>query len=59
MMIKIVLLMLVVLAVLAMFGRLRFGGPGTTRQALPRRCPSCDRPLVGKGPCSCGNGAAR
>lgn len=58
-MIKAVLLMLIVLAVLAMFGRLRFGGHGSGRPAKPRRCPSCDRPLLGTGPCVCRNGAGR
>lgn len=53
MMVKGVLLMLVVLAVLGMFGRLRFGGSAKPPPRIAGRCPSCGRPLIGKGPCEC------
>jgi hypothetical protein len=48
---KVVLLFLVGMAVLAMFGRLRFPGQRALRSA---RCPSCGRYRIGKGPCPCG-----
>ncbi len=51
---KIVLLFLVFMAVLAMFGRLRFPGQKTLNNA---RCPGCGRFRIGKGPCSCGHGS--
>lgn len=50
MLIKVVLLFLVLMAVLAIFGRLRL--PGITRKD-PRKCRSCGRFLIGKGPCDC------
>lgn len=52
--VKIVTLMLVVLAGLAIFGRMRLGLPG--RKAPPRlaaTCRDCGRPRIGKGPCPC------
>lgn len=49
---KIVLLFLVAMAVLAMFGRLRFPGQ---KQLNNARCPKCNRFRIGKGPCSCGH----
>ena len=48
---KIVSLFLVVMAVLAMFGKLRL--PGAKRLAS-HRCPSCGRFRIGKGACPCG-----
>ena len=48
MLIKVALLFLVVIAVLAIFGRLRFG-----ESARRGRWPSCGRPLIGTGPCAC------
>jgi hypothetical protein len=54
MLIKAVVLFLVFMAVLAMFGRLRIPG---LRRRDPRKCPRCDRFLIGKGPCDCGKGA--
>jgi len=52
MLIKGMVLFLVVMAVLAMFGRLRF--PGTSaRKRGTGRCPRCGRPKIGKGPCPC------
>ena len=54
--VKIVTLFLVGMAVLAMFGKLRF--PGAKRLASAK-CPSCGRYRIGKGPCSCGHGGRR
>jgi hypothetical protein len=51
--IKIVTLFLVAMAVLAMFGKLRF--PGSKRLASAK-CPACGRYRIGKGPCGCGHG---
>ena len=53
MMIKVVTLFLVGMIVLAMFGRLRL--PGADRLAS-RRCKSCGRLRIGRGPCPCGRG---
>ncbi|MEX0303367.1 MAG: hypothetical protein AB3N24_13190 [Leisingera sp.] len=50
---KIVAIFLVVMAVLAMFGKLRFPGQ---KQINSRRCPSCGRFRIGKGPCACKKG---
>lgn len=50
---KIVAIFLVVMAVLAMFGKLRFPGQ---KQINSRRCPSCGRFKIGKGPCACKKG---
>ncbi|SHH27523.1 hypothetical protein SAMN04488044_2243 [Cognatishimia maritima] len=47
---KIVLLFLVAMAVMAMFGKLTLPGK---KQLDARRCPSCGRFKLGKGPCSC------
>jgi uncharacterized OB-fold protein len=52
---KIVSLFLVVMAVLAMFGRLRL--PGSNRLAAAK-CRNCGRYRIGKGPCRCGHGGA-
>lgn len=49
--VKIVTLFLVFMAVLAMFGRLRF--PGQKRLAAAR-CARCGRFRMGRGPCDCG-----
>lgn len=54
MIIKIVSLFLILMAVLAMFGRLRF--PGMKRLSS-RKCPGCGRYRIGSGPCACGKGA--
>lgn len=55
MIVKIVTLFLVVMALLAMFGRLR-----VPRMRMPKRvskkCPACGRYRLGKGPCACGQG---
>lgn len=53
MIIKIVFLFLIGMAVLAMFGRLRFPGK---KHLDARRCPNCGRFRIGKGPCDCGHG---
>ncbi|MEX0284358.1 MAG: hypothetical protein AB3N23_07075 [Paracoccaceae bacterium] len=50
---KIVFLFLAFIAVLAMFGRLRFPGQKRLQSA---KCPSCGRYRIGKGPCTCGRG---
>lgn len=47
---KVVLLFLVVMAGIALFGRLRLPGSGK-RGAY---CASCGRPRVGTGACPCG-----
>ncbi|MEM8730049.1 MAG: hypothetical protein AAGF79_09025 [Pseudomonadota bacterium] len=53
--VKIVTLFLVVIAVLAMFGRLKLRLPG--RDRLSRgKCPKCGRYQIGKGPCPCRGG---
>lgn len=52
-MVKVVSLFLIGMLVLAMFGKLRFPG----KKMLDRRkCPSCGRYRIGRGPCACGNG---
>lgn len=48
--VKIVSLFLVGMAVLAMFGKLRFPGQ---KQLQSKKCPSCGRYKIGKGPCPC------
>ncbi len=51
MLIKIVVLFLVGMAVLAMFGRLRFPGQARLRSA---KCGRCGRFRLGKSACPCG-----
>ncbi|MGV6850320.1 MAG: hypothetical protein ACWA5A_18255 [Marinibacterium sp.] len=53
--VKIVTLFLIVIAVLAMFGRLKLRLPGRDRLARGT-CPHCGRHRIGKGPCPCGEG---
>lgn len=58
-MVKIISLFLVAMAVLALFGRLRFPGSGKGRgpkRLGAARCPACGRPRIGAGPCDCGRG---
>jgi hypothetical protein len=56
MLLKIFSLFLIGMAVLAVFGRLRF--PGGGRKSLgAAKCPKCGRPKIGKGPCDCGKGS--
>lgn len=50
MILKVVVLFLVGMGVLAMFGKLSFPGK---RQIEARKCPSCGRFKIGKGPCPC------
>jgi len=50
---KIVAIFLAVMAVLAMFGKLRFPGQ---KHINSKRCPSCGRFRIGKGPCGCKKG---
>ena len=52
---KIVSLFLIGMAVLAMFGKLRFPGQKRLQSA---KCRSCGRYRIGKGPCSCGYGGS-
>ena len=47
---KVVLLFLVVMAGIALFGRLRLRGSGKRGSY----CASCGRPRVGTGACPCG-----
>ncbi|MEM7709416.1 MAG: hypothetical protein AAF264_01430 [Pseudomonadota bacterium] len=55
MLVKIVTLFLIGIAVLAMFGRLRF--PGQARLTRSKgKCPSCGAPRMGRAPCPCGKG---
>ena len=49
---KLILLFLIVMAVVAMFGRMRF--PGAV--AKPKTCAKCGRHLIGKGECTCRKG---
>ena len=49
--IKIVSLFLIVMLVMAMFGRLRFPGQAKLKSM---KCPSCGRYRMGKGKCPCG-----
>jgi len=53
MIVKIVALFLAFMAVLAMFGRLRFPGQ---KHLANRKCKGCGRYRIGKGPCACGRG---
>lgn len=50
---KIVTFFLIGMAVLAMFGKLRF--PGQKRLAAAK-CTSCGKYRIGKGPCPCTRG---
>lgn len=51
MLVKAVFLLLAFMAVLALFGRLRFPGQERLGRA---QCPACGRFRIGKGPCACG-----
>lgn len=59
MLFKIVTLFLVAMAVLALYGRLRFPGalgrhlPGKGAAAKPLPCPKCGRYVIGTGGCDC------
>ncbi len=52
--VKVVTLFLAGMAILAMFGRLRFPGQKKLQSA---KCPNCGRYKIGKGPCSCRKGS--
>lgn len=54
MLVKIVSIFLVVMMVLAMFGKLRLLAPWRTKVAA--KCEACGRHKIGKGPCPCGKG---
>lgn len=53
MILKVMMLFLAFMAVLAMFGRLRFPGQ---QKLSSLRCKGCGRYRIGKGPCDCGKG---
>jgi len=53
MILKIVSLFLVVIAVLGMFGKLRWIAPWKTRLDTAK-CSACGRHRIGKDPCPCG-----
>jgi uncharacterized OB-fold protein len=40
------------IAILAMFGRLKFPGQ---KKLLNAKCPKCGRYKLGQGPCACGH----
>lgn len=50
---KIISFFLIGMAVLAMFGKMRFPGQKKLQSA---RCPDCGRFKIGKGPCPCRKG---
>jgi hypothetical protein len=52
---KVVVLFLVVIAGLAMFGKLRLPGQ---KHIDSKRCPSCGRFKIGRGKCACKNGGS-
>jgi hypothetical protein len=54
MLMKVMALFLVGMAVLAMFGKLRYPGQ---KQLRALKCPRCGRYRLGKGSCSCGHKA--
>lgn len=62
MILKIVSLFLIGIAVLGMFGRLRWPGSQkrigkkNPRPAKPRKCKNCGAYIIGDGPCPCGKG---
>jgi hypothetical protein len=53
---KIVTLFLVVIAVLAMFGKMHWLGG---KRLASAKCRSCGRYRIGRGPCACGEGGGR
>jgi hypothetical protein len=52
MLVKIITFFLIGIAILAMFGRLKFPGQNRLKNA---KCPKCGRYKMGRGPCSCGH----
>jgi len=60
-MVKGALILLIAVAALAMFGRLRRRNGakgGMNILSSTTRCRSCGRPVIGKGDCPCGKGQA-
>ena len=59
MLVKIVTLFLIAIAVLGMFGRLRWPGGARRigsskhRPPKPRKCKACGAYIIGDGPCPC------
>lgn len=53
MIVKFAALFLLGMAVLGMFGKIRFPGQKRLEQA---KCPRCGRYRIGKGPCPCEKG---
>lgn len=60
MLVKIITVFLVVMAVLAMFGRLRLRLPRPRKRddlpPKPRKCPDCGAYMIGTGRCPCHDG---
>ena len=56
MLVKIVTFFLIGIAVLAMFGKLRFPGQKKLENV---KCPKCGRYRIGRGSCSCGHSGRR
>lgn len=57
MLVRVVLLFLVLMAALAMFGKLKLPSLKPPSKRLEaRKCPKCGSYKVGKGPCNCGHG---
>ncbi|MEL6550489.1 MAG: hypothetical protein AAFQ54_09610 [Pseudomonadota bacterium] len=54
MILKIVTLFLIVIAVMAMFGRLRFPGQERLQRLTAKKCKTCAKPRIGSGPLLCG-----
>ena len=52
MLVKIVTFFLIGIAILAMFGRLKFPGQ---KKILSAKCSKCGRYRLGQGPCACGH----
>jgi hypothetical protein len=53
---KIVVLFLVVMGVLAMFGKMHWLGG---KRLASKKCRGCGRYRIGRGPCACGKGGDR
>ncbi|MGB1235903.1 MAG: hypothetical protein ACPG5U_09225 [Planktomarina sp.] len=51
MILKIVTIFLIGIAVLGMFGKVKYPGQAALQNA---KCKSCGRFKIGKGPCNCG-----
>ena len=55
MLLRVILLFLVVIAALAMFGRLRLPLPKRRDRLEARKCSKCGTYRIGKGACRCGH----